>query len=266
VPNLFPAVTFPAVATGGSVAAATGPPASTSSSPAIGAHEVIIECPRHVDRTSALSVTELGQALEVYAQRLRHWRDDGRLRYGLVFKNQGRRAGASLAHLHSQLVALPAVPSTVEAELHRAAQDFAHQRSCPYCRLICQERSVGERIVFERDGFVAFCPHASLQPFETWLLPVEHQPAFERPTDSGALGRLAGVLHGLIGRVEAIVPEASYNFILRTAPWLAGIDPWSHWRIELLPRVTTFAGLEFATGIHINLLTPEHAAQHLRTV
>ena len=77
---------------------------------------------------------EFGDVLEAYAARLRHWRDDGRFRYGLVFKNQGPRAGASLAHLHSQLVALPAVPSNVGREMRRAEHDFDAQRSCPYCR------------------------------------------------------------------------------------------------------------------------------------
>ena len=73
------------------------------------------------------------------------------------------------------------------------------------------------------------------------------------------------VLAELMGRVERIVPEASHNMLLRTAPWVDGVEPWGHWRIEILPRVTALAGLELAAGIHINLLSPEHAAQHLRT-
>ena len=75
------------------------------------------------------------------------------------------------------------------------------------------------------------------------------------------MDRLADVLHELIGRVEAIVPDASYNLLLRTAPWIDGVDAWYHWRIEMLPRVADFAGLEIAAGIHINPLSPEHAAR-----
>ena len=94
-------------------------PAAKAASPgaelAVGSHEVIIETAWHLDRTSGISVRDLRDVLITYAERLRYWRDDGRFRYGLVFKNQGPQAGASLAHLHSQLVALPAVPSNVGA-------------------------------------------------------------------------------------------------------------------------------------------------------
>ncbi len=200
--------------------------------------------------------------LEAYAARLRHLREQGTWQYGLVFKNQGRRAGASMAHVHSQLVALPFVPPTVEAEQQRAAEEFFRRDSCPYCRWIEQERLGGERIVLERDGFVAFCPFASWQPYEVWLMPVEHQPWVEA-TVADELDRLANVLHDLIGRIEQVVPGADYNFLIRTSPWVDGRERWSHWRIELLPRINSFAGFEVATGVHINHLAPERAALQL---
>ena len=77
---------------------------------AVGAHEVVIESARHVDRTSSLTVPEFSDVLAVYAARLGHWHDKGSFEYGLVFKNVGPWAGASLSHLHSQLIALPKLP------------------------------------------------------------------------------------------------------------------------------------------------------------
>jgi UDPglucose--hexose-1-phosphate uridylyltransferase len=261
VPNLYPAV-----ATGSLPADSTTKASQADSQqtvPAIGVHEVIIEHPNHIDRLSRLSIDELRVVLEAYAERLRRLRDEGRFRYGLVFKNQGPRAGASIAHLHSQLVALPLVPVEVETEQARAAESYDDEQTCPYCRLVADERSAGTRIVVDRDGLVAFCPFASWQPYEVWLVPVEHRPAFELAAP-GELDRLAGVLHVLVRRLETIVPHAAYNMLLRTAPWIAGCDDWSHWRIELLPRINSFAGLEIATGIHINPLSPERAAEQLR--
>jgi UDPglucose--hexose-1-phosphate uridylyltransferase len=257
-----------AVATGGSPVSriAGEPPASTlSATPARGAHEVIVESARHVDRASALSAAELQQVLETYAHRLRSWRDDGRFSYGLVFKNQGSRAGASIAHLHSQFIALPEIPPAVAAELLRAEDDYSQHDSCPYCRLIEHERSLGERIILDRDGYVAFCPFASLQPHEVWLLSERHEPSFEQRSPVDAPGRLAEVLHALLARLELIVPDAAYNMLLRTAPWRGHCHNWCHWRIELLPRVNSFAGFEIATGVHINPLAPEAAARQLRS-
>ena len=234
--------------------------------PAVGAHEVIIESARHVRRTAELSASELHHVLEAYAARLAYWRDDERLRFALVFKNQGPNAGASLGHLHSQLIALPAVPAAIARELARAEQAYGEEGICPYCRWIAQERAAAQRIVLDRDGFIAFCPSASLQPFETWLLPTEHAPWFEQPLRPEMLERLSGVLHALIARLESLLPEPSYNLLLRTSPWTDGIEPCSHWRIELLPRLASLAGMELGTGIHINPLAPEHAAERLREI
>jgi UDPglucose--hexose-1-phosphate uridylyltransferase len=254
VPNMYPAV--------GSEA--DQPTVHPLAEPAVGAHEVIIEAARHIDRMSLLSVTELQDVFVAYAERLRHWRSDGRFNYGLIFKNQGARAGASLAHVHSQLMALPGIPPAVERELQRAEQDFAEQGSCAYCRLIARELSDGRRIVVDRDGYVAFCPFASLQPCEVWLLPKAHEEAFEQMRSREFFQRLAGVLHAVIRKLESLVPGAAYNMLLRTAPWQSADGSGWHWRIELLPRLTSFAGLELATGVHINPLPPESAAGRLR--
>jgi UDPglucose--hexose-1-phosphate uridylyltransferase len=261
VPNMYPAVMLDA-AVGGSVAAATEQPQATC--PALGAHEVIIESPHHVDRLSALSPGELRDILSVYAARLRWWRKDGRFAYGLVFKNQGPRAGASLGHLHSQLVALPNVPPLVASELQRAEQLHGRLAGCPYCEMVSVERTAGERIVLERDGFVAFCPMTSWQPYETWVMPIAHEPSFELPQNADGFDRLASVLYPIIARIESLVPAAAYNMLLRTAPWNASSDRWCHWRIEILPRINSFAGLEVGIGVHINPLSTERAAAELR--
>lgn len=262
VPNMYPATILPIVATDVASIASTAAEMHTVASPAIGAHEVIIESASHSDRLSALSKAELRGVLEAYSERLRHWRQDGRFRYGLVFKNQGPRAGASMAHLHSQLIALPFIPSAVEAEGARASEVHSQQRLCPYCNLVRQERSLASRTVIDQAGFLAFCPFASWQPHEVWLMPIDHSPWFEMATP-GELDRLTWVLHALIKRLESVIADAAYNMIFRTAAWGIGSDEWSHWRIELLPRTNAFAGLELATGIHINPLSPERAARQL---
>jgi UDPglucose--hexose-1-phosphate uridylyltransferase len=253
VPNKYPALTLEA-----------DTPAAAAA--ALGAHEVVVESARHVDRVSDLSPAEFAHVLEAYAARLGHWHDDGRFEFGLVFKNRGPIAGATLAHLHSQLVALPALPPKVAAEFERAEQSFRGHRNCPYCRLIEDERTAGERVVLERDGLIAFCPLASLQPYEVWLLPTAHEPWFERWWSAGEAGeRLAATLHLLVARLEAIVPASAYNLLLRTAPWRESALRCGHWRIEVLPRTNSLAGLELATGIHINPLSPAHAAERLRS-
>jgi UDPglucose--hexose-1-phosphate uridylyltransferase len=258
VPNKYPAV----LAVVADDCSDSG--ASIGTAPAIGAHEVIIESPRHLDQTSGLSIDEFRDVLAAYSDRLGYWRQTGRFEYGLVFKNVGSRAGASLSHLHSQLIALPQLPPAVGAEHQLAEQHYAERERCVYCELIAGERAAGERIVFDRDGLIAFCPFASLQPGEVWLLPTEHQAWFERRPRSASGDRVAELLFPLLARVEAIVPQAAYNFFVRTAPWRPAAAACGHWRIEVLPRVNPLAGLELATGIHINPISPTRAAKQLR--
>lgn len=248
VANMYPAVTLDE---------------SDLESAAIGVHEVIIETPRHVDRMSALTVVEIDDVLTAYAARLDHWHSDGRFTYGLVFKNQGRQAGASLSHLHSQLIALADVPVSCAAESGRAAAFRAEHGLCGYCRLIQQERSSADRVIWDGDDLIAFCPRVSLHPCEIWILPTQHEPWFERrPTDHEL--SLAGALQAILARVEAVVPTAAYNLVVRTAPWNTPAES-GHWRIEILPRMNSLAGFELATGIHINAISPAEAAKRLRS-
>jgi UDPglucose--hexose-1-phosphate uridylyltransferase len=252
IPNKFPVVSMDATTSMGGGAA-------------IGGHEVIVESARHVDRMSALSVAEVAEMLDAYRERLAHWRSVGRLEYGLVFKNLGAAAGASLAHVHSQLVALPEVPAPVAAELARARQSLAEHGDCAYCRLIDAERTNGDRVVLERDGFIAFCPYASLQPCEVWVMPTSHEPWFERRAAIKGSDMLAEILHRLLLRIEAVLPRPTYNILMRTSPWQDDAAAAGHWRIEILPRVNPLAGFELATQVFINPIAPDRAAQQLRS-
>lgn len=230
-----------------------------------GAHEVVIESARHVDRMAALSAAEMVEVLAAYRTRLTHWRSDGRFEYGLVFKNLGASAGASLAHVHSQLIALPEVPAPVAAEFGRARQSLAEKGECAYCELIGRERAAKERVVLDRDGFIAFCPYASVQPCELWILPTGHEAWFEaRRLESGG-DPLAKILHTLVARIEAVLPRVAYNVLVRTSPWQDDAEAACHWRIEILPRVNSLAGFELATQVFINPIAPSRAAYQLRS-
>ena len=64
----------------------------------IGAHEVIIETPDHDRSLASMSEPEIERVLWAYRERMLDLKQDGRLRYILVFKNHGAAAGATLEH------------------------------------------------------------------------------------------------------------------------------------------------------------------------
>jgi UDPglucose--hexose-1-phosphate uridylyltransferase len=76
------------------------------------------------------------------------------------------------------------------------------------------------------------------------------------------LSDLVRILFDVLARIDRVFGHPNYNLIVRSAPFR--LDGTWHWRIEILPRVTTTAGWEWGTGLLINTMFPEHAARLLR--
>ena len=231
----------------------------------VGAHEVIIESPKHLLSTSQLGEKQLREVLWVYRDRLLDLKKDRRLKYGMVFKNVGATAGASLEHTHSQLIALPIVPINVAEKIAGSLAYHKYRGRCVFCDMIQQELAAEKRIVLDTPGFVAFAPFASRFPFETWIVPKQHSSDFDQIQNQG-IEDLARVLRQVIGRIESAADHPAYNYVLHTAPFdSAGLGHY-HWHIEIIPRLTNVAGFEWGTGMYINVVPPEDAAAFLRSV
>lgn len=229
----------------------------------IGAHEVIIESPVHNDTLSTVSIPKLAEVLLSYRERITDLKRDRRFRYVLVFKNQGMVAGASLEHSHSQLIALPIVPKRVSEELEGSKRHFNYKERCIYCDIIRQEVSDMERIVVENSDFIALSPFAPKSPFEIWILPKGHLSSYEHIGED-ALEPLARIFSETLKRLDRVLGNPPYNFILHTSPF--GMDnlDYYHWHFEIMPKLTKTAGFEWGSGFYINPTSPEEATKFLR--
>src|SRR4030042_1139304 len=150
----------------------------------IGAHEVVVETPRHEEALTTLPLKNVENVLLAYRDRIIDLRRDQRLRYVLVFKNHGVAAGASLEHSHSQIIALPIVPRRVSEEIEGAKTYFSYKDRCVFCDIIRQELQQKHRVITENKFFVSIPPFASRFPFETWILPKTHNSSFEHMESS----------------------------------------------------------------------------------
>jgi len=239
----------------------------------IGAHEVIIETPDHAQGMADLSLPQLADVLAAYRARFLDLRRDPRFRYMVLFKNHGARAGATLAHSHSQLIAVPLTPPVAACELKVCQEFYAGKERCLFCDLIEFELAARSRVVREFADFVTVTPYASCFPFELRLYPKRHCHDFVLLSEA-ELGELAEALKDMLCRLKSVLKDPPYNFILHTAPpkqpRLGKPDYWGsveydyHWHIELVPRLTQIAGFEWGTGFHINPTSPEDAASFLR--
>ncbi len=229
----------------------------------VGAHEVIIESPRHIQSLTSLDNGNVKEVLLCYRDRLIDLKRDKRFVYGLLFKNVGSSAGASLEHTHSQLIATPIVPQLVVNEMENAKIFYQQKESCLFCDMIQQEIETEKRVVISTDNFVAFAPFASRFPFEIWLLPKKHESNFEDLQGAEA-EELAHVLKGVLAKLEATLDLPPYNYIIHSAPFNVNDSEYFHWHIEIIPRLTNIAGFEWGTGFYINPTPPEKAAELLK--
>lgn len=212
--------------------------------PAFPRHEVVVHTPRHVRSIAELTAEELAAVAAAWRARVTALRAEG-IPFVQALVNEGRAAGASLLHTHSQLVGLPEEPPAVAAEADGAR--------CRLCDLLAEERDGRGRHVLERDGIVVLAPYASRLPYELLVAPLAHeQDAFASDSLAAALALAADALRRLFS-LEGRVPLNA---------WL---HDGRHWHVEILPRLSVLAGLELGAGIYVNTLAPEEAAERLRS-
>jgi len=229
----------------------------------IGAHEVIIESPDHNATLSSMPVKAVEDVLWAYYLRVSDLKKDKRLKYVVVFKNEGEAAGASLEHTHSQLIALPIVPRQVVEELENAKNYYELKERCVFCDIIRQELEARVRIVSENRDFISIAPFAPRAPFETWLLPKRHHSSF---SPQGDFSMLAEMLQRTIRQMNRVLEEPPYNMMLHTSPFEDEVNEYYHWHLEIMPKLTKVAGFEWGSGFYINPTPPEEAAKFMREV
>jgi len=229
-------------------------------------HDVVIESPAHVRSILAIDPAGWRAVWELCRERLAVLADHGDIAWAMVFKNSGVKAGASLEHVHSQLVGLDFVPPMLAAELA-----VADSITDPFGNLL-RQAATEDRIVMAVGDLVALVPPAPRQPFETWILPRSAEPHFHA-TAAARVESLAALTRSLVGRLDRLVPGAAYNWWLHQYPYggvpCAGVDArraaaW-HWHLEIMPRINGLAGFELGTGCHVTTMAAVAAARRLRS-
>lgn len=226
--------------------------------------EVVIESPEHNSTLGEHSREHVIKLIKIIQERYLEHAKDKDIKYVQVFKNYGSVAGASLEHPHWQIISTPLIPYIQSQELKGAKKHFQENGECVYCQMIKEEKGQDKRIVDENEYFIAFCPYASRYPFETWILPKDHDSMFSK-IDGIVLEKLTEIIQNIVRNLERNIDYPPYNLILHTRPVTGKDYDHYHWHIEILPRLTITAGFELGTGYFINPTPPELAAEELST-
>jgi UDPglucose--hexose-1-phosphate uridylyltransferase len=232
----------------------------------VGIHEVVIETPDHGTDFSLLSPVAAAEVVRTWRDRVRVLEAEPSCAYVQLFKNYGREAGASLGHPHSQIVALPVVPTRVREEIDAAVRFRVANGECLHCRVIAEEIAAGIRLILADADHVVTAPFASRFPYEMHIHPVRHAARFSSIGDR-EIKILAALLRNVLGRLRRSLDDPPFNLLLHQSPpaLKPGISAEEeslayHWHFEILPVLTRVAGFEWGTGIHINPVPPETAA------
>lgn len=229
-----------------------------------GIHEVIIDTPRHDRGMPGLPLQDIEKIIETYRHRYLTHEQDPRVRHVILFKNNGEKAGSSLIHPHSQLIATPMISNQIEARIEVTRQYRAEHGKCLMCEMLRRELQENRRIVYQNEHFVCFLPYASLSSFHTWIFPREHHAHFGRLSDA-QIPAMAETLYYVLKAQERLLGYPDYNFVIRSAPVGCSEDDY-HWYMSIIPRLSKTAGFEIGSNIYINPSLPEHNAIELRNV
>jgi len=239
----------------------------------VGAHEVLVENPRHDRPLWKTSDIEVEAFLRLAGERIQDLKRDSRIKYVSLYKDCGEAAGQEFFHPTSQIAASMFIPRRVLYELRSAREYFQAKERCVFCDILQLEEKQGIRVIESRGDYLSLCPYAPRVPYETWIMPRVHESSFERTALRPApLSDLAALLRRTLLRVRSISEQ--FHLVLHTSPnsqhpsrsigYWKTLDDDYHWHVEILPMLAAKAKPYTLKDVYYAPVSPERAAQQLR--
>ncbi len=230
-----------------------------------GVHDVIIETPDHAQVMALMPESYVAEILHIYKTRYDELSLDPRIALITIFKNHGIDGGTSLEHPHSQMIATPVTSLQVRQRFQHALQYFDDFGECMFCQALEEELKEQTRIVAVSEHFVALELYASPAPFSTHIYPRRHMASFG-DVSAAEINDLARMLRLTLAKLYHGLANPDFNFTIRSAPADSVGVKYFHWYLSVIPRITRVAGFELGSGMFINTVLPEAAAEFLRKV
>jgi UDPglucose--hexose-1-phosphate uridylyltransferase len=199
--------------------------------------EVVVESAKHDDRFEEIAPDQAKRAIEITFDRYRALAASNAC--VCIFKNHGRLAGASIPHLHSQLVGLPFVPPRVIAE----GEAFAKAATCPLCDVSTHP------LIAETEHYRWIAPNGARFAYQQWIVPKAHEHDLRQPRE------LASLMQASARAMRSISDAFNWTFV--TFPY----ESRGHWYLELFPRIAMIAGFEIGSDVFVNTVTSDAAAE-----
>jgi galactose-1-phosphate uridylyltransferase len=206
-------------------------------------HELVVPTPRHVTRWRELTLQELQGALSLIVERRAAISGDGE-RYVHAFVNDGPGAGASVSHVHGQLVSLDR-----GAHTDAIVANVRDPAACAICTLLEQS----PELLVQLGNHHAILAHPVPRLGGGLLIVPRLHLAAPIPE---RIAEFAELLHRAWMSLD---PALDAN-----AWFVADESRGAHWYVELQPRTAGLAGVEVALGMSISTAEAASTAERTR--
>ena len=227
--------------------------------PLVTDHDIIVHSPEHTKDIEDLPHEDVVKIIRAYLNRLAFFTSQDKEVF--IFNNRGGKAGASITHPHSQIVALKGFPGIIEHEKEHALKYFNSHASCYWCDYLHEELNTGSRVVGESSHFVLLVPEACRWSYEMVLIPKEHKPNFGYVNEV-EINDFADILGKALRAYNVLFDKPDRNFWIHTVRY----EPY-HWHVGFIPHIKVIGGLELGAGIWVSdKASSEDAAGELKAV
>jgi UDPglucose--hexose-1-phosphate uridylyltransferase len=226
--------------------------------PASGIHDVLVLTPEHQVSWADLSESHSAVVMSAMRDRMLEHSEIAGLRYSQAVVNCGREAGASVEHPHGQILSMPFIPGEAANELGGFARFHGN---CLLCAVTDAEEESAHRTVYADDRVSIICPFWSGTPYEMLIIPHTHEPHLYR-ADEDDLAAIGSSVQRALAALRAKLGDVAYNLMFHSAPFRLTAD--FHWHVHIMPKISTRGGFEMGSGVLINVVPPERAAEDLR--
>jgi len=252
---------------------------------AYGVDETVIIGFDHRLRLSQIPPPMLAWSLELCRIRIGSLNQNPHLKNIMFWTDGNNRVGKQgFVHPQWHITSETTVYQRLLEEVGQCCDYFFIQdkQRCLLCDIMREEIKYQERLIVQTEYFLAFAPQGARYPFETWIVPRQHQAYIENGQYTlGDLQELSSLIQGLLRQLEKVLGERFlFTLVLFNAPQRMSPTAFNqpslsnlptdflsrayHWRLRLKPLLGIGTLREDATGECINPILPEIAAGMLR--
>ena len=233
--------------------------------------EVVCFTDAHDASFADLSPARARLVLDALAERTAALNALDYVEYVFAFENCGAEIGVTISHPHGQIYAYPFIPPRAQALLDASRRHEEATGGHLISDIVDAELADGSRIIEETEHWVAFVPFAARWPYQVQLHPRRHVADLTELSDA-ELDDLAALYLRTLRRLNGLFGvKMPYIAAWHQAP-KGPLRRYGRLHLDLFSarrereKLKYLAGSEAAMGAFISDITPEIAAERLRTV